>query len=376
MLVPSPDGSFAMGDINRVRLADALDREGVSLEDLGQAIEGGHLSFTFMDELFTEPMPLRNQTVDEWAKALGITMEELGRLYASWFLPTPVSGQPVREDDARMLEALRVFPEAGLDTDVLLAATRYFGDNLRRIAEAQVQFFRSTIIDPLAGSGMPLGTAMETVAPMSAALQAAGRALLAWLHGRHLESQVFQEIVLVVEEIMEGAGYTRRRTISPPAIAFMDLSGYTRLTEESGDQAAALLAEGLAQLVNEAAQVHRGRVVKLLGDGVMFFFSDPGDAVRCGLALVERATELGLPRARMGINAGEVVFRDGDYFGRTVNVAARIADYARPGEVLASEDAVAASGADGLSFSEIGSVLLRGLEQPVKVFRASRLTDR
>jgi adenylate cyclase len=73
----------------------------------------------------------------------------------------------------------------------------------------------------------------------------------------------------------------------------------------------------------------------------------------------------------MGVNAGDVVFRDGDYFGRTVNVAARITDYARPGEVLASQDAVEAAGGNAIAFSEIGPVLLRGLEAPLRVFRAT-----
>jgi class 3 adenylate cyclase len=371
ILVPATDGSFSLSDINRVRLADALDRVGISPEDLGRAIEERQLSFEFMDDLFSEPIPMRDQTIDEWAAALGVGLDDLGRLYTSWSLPAPVSGQRVREDDARMLEALTVFPGTGLDTEILVAATRFFGDNLRRIAESQVRFFKSNIIDPMTNSGVPLNEVLETVAPMSAALQPAARVLLAWLHGRHFESHVFQETVLMVEQIMESAGYTRRRAVSPPAIAFVDLSGYTRLTEESGDQAAALLAEGLAQMVNEAAQSHRGRVVKLLGDGVMFFFPDPADAIRCGLAMVDRASAAGLPKARVGVNAGDVVYRDGDYFGRTVNVAARIVDYARPGEVLASEEAVNGE-ADGVAFEAIGSVLLRGLEEPVQVLRATR----
>src|SRR5205823_5240020 len=162
------------------------------------------------------------------------------------FLPPPVSGQRVREDDARMLVALKVFPQSGLDTGVLVAATRYFGDNLRRIAQSQVEFFKASLMDPLLESGMSIPDVLERLAPLS----------------------------------------------------------------------------------------FGGRVVKTLGDGVMFHFADPAGAILCGLAMVERAERLGLPRARMGVNAGKVVFRDGDYFGRTVNIAARIADYARPGEVL------------------------------------------
>jgi adenylate cyclase len=371
LLEPADDGLFAMVAINRVRLADALDREGVPLEDMGKAKASGQLSFEFVDRLFLEAVPLRDQTVDELAATLHISIEDLGRLYSAWSLPAPVPGQQIREDDAAILEALTVFPQAGLDPEILVPATRFFGDNLRRIAEGQVSFFKTNVIDALAASGMPLKDVMETTAPMSAAIQPSGRALLNWLHMRHFETQVFQEVVVIIGRIMQEAGFARRRPVSPPAIAFLDLSGYTLLTEQTGDEAAARLAEELSELVGRAAQFHGGRVVKLLGDGVMFHFPDPGDAVRCGLALVDRATELGLPRARMGVNAGAVVFRDGDYFGRTVNVAARITDYARPGEVLASEEAVEAASGNAIAFSEIGSVLLRGLEEPLRVFRAT-----
>ena len=114
--------------------------------------------------------------------------------------------------------------------------------------------------------------------------------------------------------------------------------------------------------------------MKLLGDGVMFHFANPARAVECGLALVQRADELELPPARVGLNAGPVVFRDGDYFGRTVNIAARIADYARPREVLVSEEIVHHATADGIAYREIGPVLLKGVHDPVSIFRALSTT--
>jgi adenylate cyclase len=91
------------------------------------------------------------------------------------------------------------------------------------------------------------------------------------------------------------------------------------------------LAGRLVEIVHEFAHRRGGRVVKLLGDGVMFHFPEPAQAVCCGLELVDRIPEVGLPRARVGLHAGPVVFQHGDYFGRTVNIAARITDHARPG---------------------------------------------
>ena len=105
----------------------------------------------------------------------------------------------------------------------------------------------------------------------------------------------------------------------------------------------------------------------------MFHFPDPGQAVLCSLDLVDQAAEAGMPPAHVGVNAGPVVFRDGDYFGRTVNIASRIAGKAGPGEVLVSESVVGASDVDGVLFDRVGPVELKGVSGPVGVFRANRL---
>ena len=111
--------------------------------------------------------------------------------------------------------------------------------------------------------------------------------------------------------------------------------------------------------------------MKWLGDGVMFHFDDPSAAVLTGLDLVEQTPAAVDVRARVGINAGNVIFRDGDYFGRTVNVASRIADYARPGEVLVSGE-VKERGAATEWFEEIGPVALKGLKEELTLYAASR----
>jgi adenylate cyclase len=169
---------------------------------------------------------------------------------------------------------------------------------------------------------------------------------------------------------MEEAGYERPRPSEPPAIAFLDMGGYTLLTQKAGDEAAAELAATLAGLVQRVSQRHRGTAVKFLGDGVMFHFAEPTNAIACGLELIESVEQVGLPPARMGADVGPVVFRDGDYFGQTVNVAARIADYARPHEVLVSEAAKRASSMDGFEFREIGEIPLKGVREPVRLHRA------
>jgi hypothetical protein len=171
--------------------------------------------------------------------------------------------------------------------------------------------------------------------------------LMLWLRGRHLEHEILAVTVQTTEDYLQEIGLagtnaqSARDRLSRP-------DGYTALTEERGDEAGADLADRLATLVHEAARPHGGNPVKWLGDGVMFHFDDPSAAVLTGLDLVEQTPAGGgRARARVGINAGNVIFRDGDYFGRTVNVASRIADYARPGEVLVSGEVKERCGGDG-----------------------------
>ena len=192
-----------------------------------------------------------------------------------------------------------------------------------------------------------------------------------WLYRRLRERAIFEHLVEHMEDALERAGVTPPRPARPPAMAFLDLAGYTRLTEERGDEAAAELATELARLVQVESAKFGGKPVKWLGDGVMFHFADPGQAVLCSLDLVERTPAAGLPPAHVGVHAGPVIFRDGDYFGRTVNIASRISGKAGPGEVLVSADVVSVSNPDGVRFHEIGPVELKGLSSPVTLYRVT-----
>jgi adenylate cyclase len=151
---------------------------------------------------------------------------------------------------------------------------------------------------------------------------------------------------------------------------FADLSGYTRLTEESGDEVAVSVSLSLAELVSEAATRHRGEVVKLLGDGVLLHFQDPGGAIRASMEIVDSAPSRGLPPAHIGVNAGPMIYEEGDYFGRTVNIASRIAARAGPGQVFVGEAVVANTATDGFRLIEVGEFDLKGIASPVRIFQA------
>jgi adenylate cyclase len=102
----------------------------------------------------------------------------------------------------------------------------------------------------------------------------------------------------------------------------------------------------------------------------MFFFKRPGPVVLSALEMVQEASAAALPPAHVGIHAGPVVVQDGDYFGRTVNLAARIAGQAGAGQVLVTDEVVAAAGSDGVRFAALGPVRLKGFARPVRLHQA------
>jgi class 3 adenylate cyclase len=194
--------------------------------------------------------------------------------------------------------------------------------------------------------------------------------LLAIYH-RQQELLWTEGLVERIEDELERAGVLGRPG-RVPAMCFLDLVGYTRLTEEQGDQAAAELAGSLAVLEERSSREHGGVPVKWLGDGVMVHFRDPAGAVLAALGMVEQFPAAGLPPAHVGIAAGPVVAQGGDYFGRTVNLAARIAAYASASRVLVSEPVVQRAPPQGVTFVELGQVQLQGIAQPVRLLEARR----
>ena len=164
--------------------------------------------------------------------------------------------------------------------------------------------------------------------------------------------------------------FPAKRDATEPAISFLDLTGYTDLTERARDEAAAEHARTLLDLVRPLLTEHRGQLVKMLGGGAMLHFPDPGDAVRCPLALVDAVPDAGMPAARVAVNSGPMILRDADFFGRTVNIASRLVDDARPREVLVTQAVAEASKDEGLHYDDIGPVSLEGVAAPVLVYTA------
>jgi adenylate cyclase len=370
IIAPMPQGRFRRSDIQRIRVVDALAEAGFVPEQLSELLTAGAYNLDWASVVYPEPTAQLTTTLEQAAAAIGLPQDLAARLLDAWELPRPQPGQALRADDDELL-ALALPALEGFEGDetALLAAARQLGDSLRRLAESQVRLFHAHVEERLAAEGHPDHPWTDDLNQVAAVMMASLERTLVLLYRRHFEHYVLEVTVLRAEAALERAGLARRRPVRPPAIAFLDLTGYTKLTEERGDRAAAELAGRLVEMVHEFAHRRGGRAVKLLGDGVMFHFPEPGQAVRCGMELVDRIPRVGLPQARVGLHSGPVVFQDGDYFGGTVNIAARITDYARPGEVLVSDQVVADTDRlEAVRFEPVGPVSLKGLSAPITLF--------
>ena len=375
-IVPRRDGErpFEAADVHRIRLAQAFERSGIALEAIGDAIGADWLSLDFVERMFPLAAPLSGRTFAEVADDMGVPLETLTRLYAMWGLPRPVPEDAIREDDEPTFREWKAFfPPEALNDELLTQGARLFGEATSRVADWGMSMYRTYMEAPMRAAGMTSQEMLDAATAFASVGTPIMERQLGWLLRRKLEHNAFQLIVEHIEGAIEAAGTPVPGTARPSAIAFVDLSGYTALTEEIGDQAAADRAATLGTMLQELAHARGGRVVKLLGDGAMLHFPDPAEAVRTGLEVVRHLNDAGMPPAHVGVAAGPVVFREGDYYGRVVNLAARIMGRAGANEVLAA--AGVASALEDLAFESLGMVELKGIAEPVELFRATAAGD-
>lgn len=371
-VVTPDDGRFSAGDARRVGVVKALDEAGLPLDGIAEAIREGRLSLSFVDQQGYERFAsLSSETFSDVSRRTGVPVELLMVIREAMGFAQPAPEDRIRDEELRVLPLVELHVAEGFQSSTVERWLRGYGDSLRRVAETEADWFRKEILGPLFASGKNPAEVGEATGRLDAELAVRGdKAILALFHGQQANAWM-KNIFESVEAAVVGLG-AGSRIDRPPAICFLDLTGYTRLTEERGDEATAELAGRLATLVQRTSVKYGGKPVKWLGDGVMFWFRESGPAVLAAIEMVEGAAKAELPPAHVGIASGPVLFQQGDYFGRTVNVAARIADYARQGEVLASQDVVDAADESDIEFTEIGPVELKGLAGAIRLHVARR----
>jgi len=375
ILAPGEGGApFSVGDLRRVRLVRGLEEGGLPLEGMGTAVRKGDLSFGFLDLTSWDWYGgFLGKTYRELSEETKLDLELLLAIRESMGSARPEPEDPIHEEMLDVVPMVRVAFDAGADPIAIERLVRVWGESMRRITEAASTFYHAQIEVPLLRSGMSEAQVLlEANEAVAAGIPYVDRALASIYHGQS-EHAWLANVVEAVEVTLERLGLHRTVT-EPPAMCFLDLSGYTRLTDQRGDEAAAEMAAVLGVLVQRSASNHGGRPVKWLGDGVMLYFLEPDEAVISSLELTESVPAAGLPTAHTGIDAGPVIFQDGDYFGRTVNTAARIAAHAGPGQVLVSDGVVRSSRDPSIRFVDVGLVELKGMPYPIRLHRATRDT--
>jgi adenylate cyclase len=360
-------GGFGIQDAARLRFLKAWDTAGLKVETIGDLIAQGELPFSFMDIPVMAAQPRLPSTYEEFCTQRGIPVSMVQRLHdALGFTPSAASDH-VREDDLVPIELLRQLLAVGAEESAALRLLHTYADALRRLTQAEADLYEAQVEEPLRQAGATEQDLLDTSGMTGAQLPPLFQQALVAVYRRHRQHVWLDHSIGHMERILEAKGM-HQRLDTPPCVCFVDLTGFTRLTEEQGDAVAAELAGRLAALVEGISRRYAGRPVRWLGDGGMFVFREADAAVGAATEMVTQARDSGLPPTHIGIHCGPVVFQDGDIYGSTVNVAARLSARAAPGEVLVSKpvaDRIAQPG----RLEPVGVVELKGVAQPLQVWR-------
>jgi adenylate cyclase len=258
ILTPAAGGAFSPGDVLKARWVQSLERAGVPLEGLATAIRDGALTFSYLDATaFDRFAGLSGTTFQQLSAQTGIPLELLLVVREAFGFAEPRPKDHVHDNELSVVPLIQLQLSEGLRPVGIERWLRVYGDSLRRIAEAETAWWHSEVEVALVKSGMTEDEMLQAQADLGSRMTPfIEQALLAIYHGQqeHAWSQSFIEHV---EGALEAAGLYRRLE-RPPAMCFLDLAGYTRLTEQRGDEAAADLATRLATLVRRSALEHRG----------------------------------------------------------------------------------------------------------------------
>jgi adenylate cyclase len=376
LIRPDHEERFTYGDALVLKMVSALLESGLPAETIERAAAEGLLSFERTDEYLPyQPGPLSERTFAEFQAHAGPSAKLLPAVYEILGLAKPDASARIHTDEEAMFERFLEAWGAAPDQDSLIRAARLMAQGTRSAMLGWTELMDEQLAEP-ARQRLLRGELERFPDEVRVAFGKVTRLapeMFLWLSSRYLEYRSVNGIVEGFEKVLAARGLAPPPDpLGPPAIVFVDLSGFTRLTRERGDESAVVAATSLQRYADATARRHGGRLVKLLGDGAMLRFGDATVGVEAGLELVEAMTDQGAHSPHAGINAGPLIERDLDVFGHTVNLASRIADVAAPGEVLASEAVVEAAANDKFGYERIEDALLEGLPRPVALYRVSR----
>lgn len=358
-LIPRAEQAWSEREVAHVRMLVGLRNRGYTVRQLREGVERGALAIGFVEQ----PQPdgaARTYTYREAARELGIEVELLRRFLGAFGLPT---GTGLMSDTELQLmrHGVKVL-QSGLPLVASLQIARVYGQALAQIADAEIRLVHLYVHEPLMRDGLTSEEIGATLDQLGTDLLPTASPILDLLHRRFLQTFIEQDIVGHLEQ--DGMAEARRGELHV-AIAFADLAGYTRLTEEEGDLEAVSVVERFFEQVEQSLP-EDARVIKTIGDEVMVVGSDPGALLDWAVRFQTERDERPLPR--IGVHSGPAIFRDGDYYGREINRAARIVTRAAGGEVIVTGTLKPAAELRALKLLSIGAVRLKGFEEPEELF--------
>jgi adenylate cyclase len=363
-IVPLRDGRWSPAAIAQARIVARLRQRGHSLEQVREAARTGRLAYGYMEELFppaTGAMSLRDA-----ADVSGLEPALIRRIWTAAGFSSSSLEDGVPEDDVQLLRYMAAVLSAGFPLVAFLQIVRVYGQTLAQIADAEVKLFHLFVHEPLIRDGVDGLEIAEEMEGLASQLLPLAAPIMEHVHQRWLQHFIEQDVVGHLELEVDGDADLGRLRVG---IAFADLAGYTRLTEEAGEEEAFDVVERFLERVEETLP-EDARVIKTIGDEVMVVGQDVGALTDWAVEFQKLYEER--PEPRIGLHYGATLYRDGDYFGREVNLASRVVARARGGEVIVTDSVVEqVSQSEHLTFEGIGQVKLKGFDQPRQLCRAS-----
>jgi adenylate cyclase len=360
-LIPQYDGSWSAAAVGHARVVHRMRERGHSLQEIRRATEQGRLAFGYVEDLF--PTGGRVYTLREAAEDTGLEPALIERIITSLGFSF-AQAESLTDDDLLLLRYIATVLDAGLPLVAMLQLVRVYGQALAQVADAEVRLFHLYVHEPLMLSGATGIEMAEQMGELARDLLPLSSPVMDQVHQRYLQHFVEQDVVGHMEVDLEGAAEELGRL--RVAIVFADLAGYTRLTEEEGELQAVDAVERFVEAV-AVTLPDEARIIKTIGDEVMVVGSDPAALTDWAVGFQRLQSERPLPR--IGIHYGDALYRDGDYYGRDVNIASRVAARSAGGEVLVTRPVVEHAGPH-LEFDRIAEVRLKGFREPTEIFIA------
>jgi adenylate cyclase len=363
-IVPVRRGRWTATAAAQARVVARMRARGYSLEDLREAGREGRLAFGFAEELFSEQGG-GGSSLASVAKETGLEPELIERILIILGTPKGRQRNLSPEDAAALRHCARVLA-AGFPLVAFLQLVRVYVQSMRRIADAEVRLFHLYVHEPLIRDAVPELEMAAEMGDLAADIIPLAAPLTEYLHNRYLRFFLEQDVVGHMESGLGADTAEIELGQVTMTLCFIDLTGFTRYTEEEGDMEALDVIENFVETV-ESTLPREATIVKTIGDEVMVVSPDAAALTEWAVEFLRRFPQR--PQPRVGIHCGEAVYRDGDYFGSQVNLAHRVVNRALAGEVLVTDRVAEAIGSrERLSLEPIGQVSLKGFPAPTDLF--------